>query len=159
VNLEQEIRLAAFFIADEEYAVDIRRVREIIVPRELTVVQDGPVYIDGVINLHGVVVPIVNMRRRFSLPEADMPRRRIIVMTIDRRILGMGVDRVTEVVRTHRRQIKSAPKYLGSGRAPFFLGVCEHEGRSLILLDVRSLVASDDAVLVPSVAELMNEKV
>ena len=139
------VQLTAFKVGDEEYVVDILRVREIIRPLKITPVRRGPVYVEGVISLRGSVIPVVDMRRRFGLfGESETPRQqRVIILVIEGRVLGLVVDSVTDVVRLSRSTIRPAPGLLASGRAPYFMGVCHYRGRILILLNVKSIVQSE----------------
>ena len=143
---EDIVQLAAFRVDSEEYVVDIMRVKQIIRPVKVTPVRKGPRFVEGVINLRGAVVPIVDMRKRFELPETEEASRKIIIMTIEGRSIGLMVDGVTEVVRVPRSSIRPAPGLLELDRAPYFLGVCHHRGRTLILLNVRNIIASDEAI-------------
>lgn len=148
------IQLTAFNVGDEEYVVDIMRVREIIRPLPLTPVRRGPRFVEGVINLRGEVIPVIHMRRRFDLPLRDGPHTRVIISVVDRRTVGLSVDRVTEVVRVPRSAIVPSPELFAGGRAPFFLGVCQHGERTLILLNLREVIASDEAVELPDLGRL-----
>ena len=148
------VQLAAFLVGDEEYVVDILRVREIIRPIKITPVRRGPKFVEGVINLRGAVIPVVDLRRRFGLSDGHQAHRKIVIVSVDRRTLGLLVDRVTEVVRVPRSTIRPAPGLLESGRAPYFLGVCHHKGRTLILLNVQNVIASDEEIDPPSVVEM-----
>ncbi len=151
------VQLAAFKVGEEEYVVDIMRVREIIRPVPVTPVRKGPRFVEGVINLRGTVIPVIDLRRRFDLPVVDSAERRIMIMSIEGRTIGVIVDAVTEVVRVPRGQIRPAPGLLEQDRAPFFLGVCQHRGRTLVLLNVKNVVASDEAIDLPTATELQTE--
>jgi purine-binding chemotaxis protein CheW len=144
------VQLMAFRIGDEEYVVDILRVREILRPMPITPVRRGPKYIEGVINLRGAVVPVVDMRRRFELEDVDRSPGRIVVISIGGRTVGLIVDEVTQVVRVPRSAINPAPGLLESRRAPYFLGVCHHRDRLLILLNVKSVIMSDEPIQAPT---------
>jgi purine-binding chemotaxis protein CheW len=148
------VQLTAFFVGDEEYVVDIMRVREIIRPISITPVRRGPRFVEGVINLRGAVIPVIDMRLRFGMDPTQSPHRKIVIMSIDRRTFGLIVDRVTEVIRIPRHAIRPAPELLGAGRAPFFSGVCRFEDRDLILLNVRNIIASDEEIEPPSAEAL-----
>ncbi|MEE8410595.1 MAG: chemotaxis protein CheW, partial [Myxococcota bacterium] len=100
------------------------------------------------------VVPIIELRRRFDLPPEDSPGRRIMIVVVDGRTLGLMVDAVTEVVRVRRNAIRAAPGLLDAERAPYFLGVCEHGDRTLVLLNVKEIVASEDAIELPDAADV-----
>lgn len=148
------VQLTAFRVGQEEYVVDIMRVREIIRPVPITKVRKGPRFVEGVINLRGEVIPIVDLRRRFELPAEDTARRRIIILTIEGRVLGLIVDAVTEVVRAPRNTIRGAPGIFNPDQAPYFLGVCQYRGRTLLLLNVKNVVASDESIDIVGATEL-----
>ena len=152
-------QLTAFKVGDEEYVVDILRIREIIRPLPVTPVRRGPRFVEGVISLRGSVIPVVDMRRRFGLPplETDSSKRRVIILVIDGRVLGLIVDAVTEVVRVPKSSIRPAPGFLDADRAPYFMGVCHHKQRILILLNVRNVVESDEDITVMSPNQVMGE--
>ncbi len=159
-NSTDEItQLTAFKVGDEEYVVDILRIREIIRPLPVTPVRRGPRFVEGVISLRGSVIPVVDMRRRFGLPplESDSSKRRVIILVIDGRVLGLIVDAVTEVVRVPKSSIRPAPGFLDADRAPYFMGVCHHKQRILILLNVRNVVESDEEINVMTPNQVMGE--
>ena len=159
IDPEQIIQLTAFKVGDEEYVVDILRIREIIRPLPVTPVRRGPRFVEGVISLRGSVIPVVDMRLRFGLPplESDSSKRRVIILVIDGRVLGLIVDSVTEVVRVPRTSIRAAPGFLDAERAPYFMGVCHHRGRILVLLNVRNVVESDEDINLMTPAEVMGQ--
>lgn len=147
------VQLTAFRVGTEEYVLDIMRVREIIRPLPVTRVRKGPRYVEGVINLRGEVIPIVDLRRRFDLPVEDHAQRKIMILSIDGRVLGIIVDGVTEVVRIPKSAIRPAPGLFDLHQAPYFLGVCQFRGRTLLLLNVRNVVTSDDPIDVAGAVE------
>lgn len=147
------VQLTAFRVGEEEYVVDIMRVREIIRPLPVTRVRKGPRYVEGVINLRGEVIPIIDMRRRFGLPVEDHATRKIVVLTIDGRVIGLIVDAVTEVVRVPRRTLRPPPGLLDKAQAPYFMGVCQFRNRTLLMLNIKKLVASEESIDVSAVSE------
>jgi len=151
------VQLTAFRVGDEEYVVDILRIHEIIRPMKITPIRHGPRFVEGVINLRGAIIPVIDMRRRFGLPADDLPRRKIIVLSVEGRTLGLIVDQVTEVVRVPRNTIRPAPGLLEGDRAPYFVGVVHHQGRTLILLNVRHVIASDEEIDPPAAEEMLGE--
>jgi purine-binding chemotaxis protein CheW len=159
IDSEDITQLTAFKVGDEEYVVDILRIREIIRPLPVTPVRRGPKFVEGVISLRGSVIPVVDMRRRFGLGplESDSAKRRVIILVIDGRVLGLIVDSVTEVVRVPRTSIRPAPGFLDADRAPYFMGVCYHKERILILLNVRNVVESNANINVMTPAEVMGQ--
>jgi purine-binding chemotaxis protein CheW len=149
------VQLTAFKVGAEEYVVDIMRVREIIRPIPVTRVRKGPRFVEGVINLRGEVIPVVDLRRRFELPVEDHAQRKIVIITIEGRVIGLIVDAVTEVVRVPRSAIRPAPGLLDAHQAPYFLGVCHFRGRTLLLLNVKNIIASDEAIDVAAAAQFL----
>jgi purine-binding chemotaxis protein CheW len=154
-NVDSElVQLTAFRVGAEEYVVDIMRVREIIRPLPVTRVRKGPLYVEGVINLRGEVIPVVDLRRRFELPADEHEARKIIILAVEGRTIGLIVDSVTEVARVPKSSIRPAPGILSEEQAPYFLGVCHYKGRTLLLMNVKNVIASEESIDVAGVAEI-----
>lgn len=143
------VQLAAFRVGTEEYVVDIMRVREIIRAGVVTPVRKGPKFVEGVLNLRGAVIPVIDLRRRFELPPLESRTKKTMIVSLDGRTIGLMVDAVTEVVRVPKSAIQQAPELLDERSAPYFLGVCHHKGRTLILLNVKNVVATDEPIVLP----------
>lgn len=143
----KEIQLACFRIGTELYALDIMRIREIIRPQKLTAVPRAPAFIEGVINLRGVVIPVVDMRRRFG---QDIPpenrHNRVIICNIVGKILGLMVDEVAEVRRYTRDDVQPAPQFLKGKGAEFFLGVCRRDDELIMVLDLEKILSSEEQI-------------
>jgi purine-binding chemotaxis protein CheW len=136
------VQLAAFRVGSEEYVIDIMRIKEIINPVKITPVPSGSSLIEGVINLRGVIIPIVDMRKRFMIPEeawSQQPKYIIVVLT--GRVVGIVVDEVLEVVRVPRSLIKPSPQLFVDKEPGMFLGVCEFQGRLLLLVDLNKVLS------------------
>lgn len=142
----QIVQLAAFRVGREEYVVDVMRVREIIREENIVPLHQGPRHVKGVLNLRGAVVPVVDMHSRFGLPPPAMPRRKILILQVDKRVLGIIVDAVTEVARVPVSSVMSAPDWLGDTQAPYFSGICQYKGRNLILLNIKNVVSSEGPI-------------
>ena len=139
-------QLVAFGVADGDYAVDIMRIKEIINPVAVTPMPKAPPFIEGVIELRGTILPLIDVRKRFDL--APLPPTRatkFLIVSVDvgeqRIIVGLIVDRVSEPLRVARADIKPAPRLSVSERAGF-TGVVAHHGKMLMVLDVDALLAS-----------------
>ena len=143
----KEIQLACFRIATELYGLDIMRIREIIRPQKLTAVPRAPTFIEGVINLRGVVIPVVDMRRRFGqeIPAGNR-HNRIIICNVVGKILGLVVDEVVEVRRYTREEIQPAPQFLKGKGAEFFLGVCRREDELIMVLDLERILSTEEQI-------------
>lgn len=135
-----QLQLVSFVLAGEEFAVDILAVQEINRMMDLTRVPQSPPEVEGVINLRGKIIPVVDLRKRFGLPAAERTEQsRIVVVEINKRVLGFLVDRVNEVLRIDRSIVEPAPRMVCSIESEFIAGVGKLEDRLLILLDLEKL--------------------
>ncbi|GJL62222.1 MAG: chemotaxis protein CheW [Nitrospirales bacterium] len=135
------LQLVSFHVGDEEFAIDILGVQEIIRMVELTPVPNAPYFVEGVINLRGKVIPILDLRSRFGLPPAERTiDTRIIVVEIEKTVLGFVVDSVEEVLRLPESLIETPPSTGRGGSAEFHKGVGRVNGRLLMLLDLGQIL-------------------
>ncbi len=131
------LQLVSFQLDQEEFAIDILGVQEIIRVVEITPVPNAPYYVEGVINLRGKVIPIVNLRSRFGLsPASPSKETRIIVVEVLDSILGFIVDSVEEVLRLPEVCMEPPPISGRGGSDEFHKGIGRVDGRLLILLDL-----------------------
>lgn len=142
----RQLQLVTFELAGEEFAVDILAVREINRMMELTRVPQSPPEVEGVINLRGKIIPVLDLRKRFSLPAgARDEHNRIVVVEVHGRVLGFIVDRVHEVLRISSEIVEPAPAMVCSIDSDFIAGVGKLDDRLLILLDIGRLFSGDQA--------------
>lgn len=135
-----QLQLVTFEVAGEEYAVDILTVQEINRMMPLTRVPQSPPQVEGVINLRGRIIPVLDLRTRFGIAKGDQTEHsRIIVVQIHGRVLGFIVDRVHEVLRIPSSIVEPAPEMICSIDSEFVQGVGKLEDRLLILLDLAKL--------------------
>lgn len=147
-----EIQAACFRLAGEMYALDIRRIKEVIRPQKITPVPKSPAFIEGVINLRGMVVPVIDLRKRFGLPDSGDDRRaRIIICVVKRKSVGLLVDEATEVCRFNRQDVRPASPFLGGVEAEFILGVCRKGDSLIMLLDLDRLLSAGETAVLASV--------
>ena len=142
----QIVQLAAFRVGREEYVVDVMRVREIVREEHIVPLHQGPKHVKGVLNLRGAVVPVVDMHSRFGLAPPVMPRRKILILQVNKRVLGIIVDAVTEVARVPKSSVMPSPEWLGETQAPYFSGICQYRGRNLILLNINNVVGTEGPI-------------
>jgi purine-binding chemotaxis protein CheW len=145
---DQSKQLVSFRVGDEEFALEIQRVREIIRNQRVTRVPNSPSFVEGVINLRGKVIPVIALRKRFGIDhnphEGDT---RIVVLEVRDMVVGIIVDSVPEVLRVPVNVIVEPPRIVESQR-DYVTGVAKLTDRLLILLDVdRVLAGSGGAVL------------
>ncbi|MBC7963850.1 MAG: purine-binding chemotaxis protein CheW [Steroidobacteraceae bacterium] len=144
---DELIQLVSFMLADEEYGVEVLKVREIIRMPTITRMPNTPQHIEGIINLRGKVIPIISMRKRFGLMENENnANTRIIIMDVAGALAGFIVDAVSEVIRIHSSEIQPPPSMVLSGGIglEFITGVFNHAERLLIIMDVDRMFSEDE---------------
>ncbi len=143
----KELQLACFRVGVLHYGLDIMRIREIIRPERITPIPKSPAFVEGVINLRGAVIPVVDLRRRFDLEiPPDDRKTRVIICALAGRILGLQVDEVAEVRRYVRQEIQPAPHFIKGRGAEFFLGVCRRDEDLLMILDLDRVLSSEEKI-------------
>ena len=139
-----ERQLVVFDLADEAYGVNIGTVREIIRMQEITQVPRTPDYVEGVINLRGKVIPVIDMRKRFGFPVAEHTKdTRIVVIDIGGADIGATVDAVTEVLRLGADSIEPPSAVITTNDSDYLLGIAKLESRLIILLDLQKALSVD----------------
>lgn len=144
---DELIQLVSFMLADEEYGVEVLKVREIIRMPTITKMPNTPQHVEGIINLRGKVIPIISMRKRFGLMESENSgHTRIIIMDVVGTLTGFIVDAVSEVIRIHSSEIQPPPSMIMSGGIgrEFITGVFNHADRLLIIMDVDRMFSDDE---------------
>lgn len=146
------IQLVSFKLDQEEYGVNVLKVREIIRMPNVTRVPNTPHYIEGVINLRGKVIPIISMRKRFGLPEGESTNQtRIMVMDMDGELMGFVVDAVSEVIRISESEIQPPPAVVnGAVEQECLSGVINQAERLLFFLNLEMLISQDERRLFAS---------
>jgi purine-binding chemotaxis protein CheW len=134
------VQLCAFFVGSEEYALDIRRVEEILQPLPVTPLPRAPSYLEGVVSLRGAVVPVVDVRKRLGAKVDPGGKAKLLICLVGRKRLGLLVDRVSQVVRTTVGELKPAPPLSREGQGPCVIGVCGPPEKMKLLLDVKALL-------------------
>lgn len=139
-----ERQLVVFDLADEAYGVNIGTVREIIRMQEITQVPRTPNYVEGVINLRGKVIPVIDMRKRFGFPVSEHTKdTRIVVIDIGGADIGATVDAVTEVLRLGADSIEPPSAVITTADSDYLLGIAKLETRLIILLDLQRALSAD----------------
>ena len=140
------LQLVTFRIGEEEFGVDILRVQEIIRIMEITRVPKSPDFVEGVINLRGKVIPIIDLRKRFGLEVKEHDKHtRIIVIEMNNMIVGFVVDAVSEVLRIPADTVEPPPPaVMGGIDSEYINGVGKLEDRLLILLDLDKLLSQEE---------------
>jgi len=140
-----EEQLVTFTLGQEEFGVDIMKVQEIIHIPPITRVPKAPDYVEGVINLRGNIIPVVNLRKRFGMTtDQESELSRIVVLQFDGKVFGVRVDAVTEVLRLDSQAVEPPPPVALGMDSHFIRGVGKIGERLLILLNVERLMAGDE---------------
>ncbi len=141
-----QIQLVGMKLGDEEYAIDVLKITEIIRTVEITIVPRMESYILGVMNLRGKVVPVIDLRVRFNLDSCDFDKStRIIVVSVNKENIGFVVDEVTEVIRIKRSMVEPTPPLVGSIGQEYILGICKYDSRLIMLLDIDRVINESEA--------------
>ena len=137
-----EQQLVIFCLSNEEYGVDIGAVREIIRLQDITRVPNVPHYVEGLTNLRGRVVPVVDLRKRFGLPAIqDVNNNRIVIVDVDGHDIGVIVDSVNEVLRVSGDCLEPPSSIVTTVDSKYLMGIAKLPSRLIILLDVGRVFA------------------
>ncbi len=157
-NVSDEEHVASeyltFTLGSEEYAIDILKVQEIRGYESPTLIANAPPFIKGVINLRGIIVPIVDLRIKFQLGKVEYtPFTVVIILNVAGRVIGVVVDSVSDVISLSSAQIRSAPDFSGTFDTKYILGLASVDERMLIITDIERLMTSADMELIDRKAE------
>ena len=150
-NARAPVRLRemlTFRLAKEEYGIDILRVQEIRGYEEPTRIASAPAHVKGVINLRGVIVPIIDLRLKFNLAQANYDHFTVvIILNVGERVIGAVVDSVSDVIEISPDQVRAAPEIEAGVDASHITGIGTLGERMLILIDIEQLMLSTQAHL------------
>lgn len=142
-----------FTLGKEEYGIDILKVQEIRGYDAVTTIANAPEFIKGVINLRGTIVPIVDMRIKFNLGKVEYDQFTVvIILNVAKRVVGIVVDAVSDVMTLTPAQIRPAPEFGSALRTEYIEGLGTVDNRMIILVDIEKLMTSQEMELVESVA-------
>jgi purine-binding chemotaxis protein CheW len=139
----------SFFLGTEEFAIGVLSVREIMGMQDITAVPQTPLYVKGIINLRGKVVPVVDLRLKFGMePTAYTQRTCIIVVDIageaNRMLVGVVVDAVSEVLNVTASEIENTPDFGEGITIPYLVGIAKSKGKVKMLLDIEKALVSSE---------------
>jgi purine-binding chemotaxis protein CheW len=139
--MEKDLQVVGFRIGNETYGVRIAAVREIVRVPEITSVPNAPETIEGVINLRGKIIPVMDLRKRFGLAEIVPDKKnRILVVDLENKLLGLIVNSASEVLRISPSDIEAPGSVFAEGESGYVTGVGKLKGRLIILLDINKLL-------------------
>ncbi|MFM9924740.1 chemotaxis protein CheW [Variovorax sp. H27-G14] len=147
------LEVVTFKLGEEEYGIDIQKVQELRGYDAVTRIANAPDYIKGVVNLRGIIVPIIDMRIKFKLGDPTYDQFTVvIVLNIGGRVVGMVVDSVSDVITLTAEQIKPPPELGAALDADYLIGLGTLDERMLILVDIDRLMSSDEMGLIEKMA-------
>ena len=142
-----QVQLVTFKVGGEEFGLDVFSVHEILRWQGVTPVPRAPAFVEGVLDVRGAVVPVIDLRRRFEVPEyGHDDETRIVLVEFGGERLGLVVDSVTEVLRAPETAISAPPAYIRGLAAEFVRGIVRLEARLVILLDLDRILSSDERI-------------
>lgn len=153
--MAEELKVIVFTLAHEQYGVEVDKVKTIerIVP--MTRVPKTPAFVKGVINLRGVVVPVIDLRGRFNLPETELTNdSRIIIVAVGELEVGLIVDSASDVVDVNEDSIVDPPEVVGGIKAKYLRGVAKiHTDQLLVMLNLQEVLNKKEIVQLESIEE------
>ena len=145
------MQLVSFNLAKELYGIEITKVREIILITEITRIPETPDFLKGLINLRSTVIPVIDLRVRFGLPEAELSdESRIMVLQACGKTIGIMVDAVSEVLRVKHDQIAPPPPTVAGLGRDYLSGLVKLDNRLLILLDIDKIFGEEEMLAIKS---------
>jgi purine-binding chemotaxis protein CheW len=139
--MEKDLQIVGFRIGNETYGVRIAAVREIVRVPEITAVPSAPDTVEGVINLRGKIIPVMDLRKRFGQSEIRSDKKnRILVVELENKLLGLIVNSASEVLKIPPSEIEAPGSVFADGESGYVTGVGKLHGRLIILLDISKLL-------------------
>ena len=139
------LQLVSFKLGNEEFGVDILKVQEINRMLEITQVPNSPEFVDGVINLRGRIIPVVDLRTRLMMEKTDHDSKtRIIVVDLTDKTIGFIVDEVKEVLRIPKSVTEQPPEAVSGVNSTYITAIGKLEDRLLILLDLKKILSNEE---------------
>src|ERR1700747_3833364 len=152
--MEKALQVVGFRIGNETDGVHIGSVREIVRVPEITAVPSAPDLIEGVINLRGKIIPVMDLRKRFGETEIHADKKnRILVVELDNKLIGLIVNAASEVLKIPPSDIEAPGSVFAEGESGYVTGVGKLKGRLIILLDVSKVLARQEYKRLEEVAE------
>jgi len=154
--MEKDLQVVGFRIGNETFGVRIGSVREIVRVPEITAVPSAPETIEGVINLRGKIIPVMDLRKRFGQTEIQPDKKnRILVVELENKLVGLIVNAASEVLRIAPSEIEAPGNLFAEGESGYVTGVGKLKGRLIILLDIAKLLHRPEFKRFEEAAELV----
>ena len=154
-------KIVGFSLKNENFAFDIMRVIEIIRLKEITAVPTAPDFIEGVINLRGKIIPIIDLRKRFSLQSQNRDKNfRIIIVELDKtQLVGIIVDEVSKVIVVSEEEVMPPPPTVANIGGKYIENIVKIEDRIVVILNIEKIFSEEEQIDLKQIAELEGGKV
>jgi purine-binding chemotaxis protein CheW len=154
--MEKDLQVVGFRIGNETFGVRIGSVREIVRVPEITAVPSAPETVEGVINLRGKIIPVMDLRKRFGQADIQPDKKnRILVVELDNKLVGLIVNAASEVLKLAPSEIEAPGSLFAEGESGYVTGVGKLKGRLIILLDIAKLLHRPEYKRFEEAAELV----
>jgi purine-binding chemotaxis protein CheW len=141
---EEVVGFLNFSLENEEYALNILNIKEIIKPKEITEIPKAPSHLLGIISLRGEIIPVIDLKRKLKLiPVSITETTRIIVIQYEENLVGILADSISQVLRIHKKDIQPSPSMINKVELEFIKGITRHNGKLIILLNIERIFNID----------------
>lgn len=142
---QSDLQVAIFLLAGQQYGLDIAKIKQIVRPVKITKLPNTPAFLEGVMNLRGVVIPVIDMRKRFNLPpRPNEQTTKVIIASVARKVVGVMVDDVTEVLPLPKSEIQPPPRVVRGVEANYLMGVCRYKEDILLILNLEEILSAEE---------------
>ncbi len=151
-----EFKIVSFVLGNEEFGVDIMKIDSIVELGKLTKVPESADYVEGIMNFRGMVILIVNLRKKFymeDLPEDKKARSKVIVVNLDKKKVGFMVDDVREVLTVSEEQMEEPPEEIGGAGRSYVLGIAKIGDSMMIILDIDKVLSAEEKLEIGKIME------
>ena len=158
---DSEVQLVMFTVSGEKYAIDIMKAKEIIKPVKVTPLPDVPEFIKGVINLRGMLLPVISMKERLGIATENIEElgheARIILVAMEKMVVGIFVDSVEEIIRVQLKDIQAPPRIAKGIGSEYLQGICRMEDEALVMLDLNRILSSSEKIMIEGLENKSNK--
>jgi purine-binding chemotaxis protein CheW len=152
-QMKDFVQVVSFRLGSEEYAIEITKVKEIILVEGITRVPQMPDYIEGIINLRGNVIPVIDLRKRFGMRAREIDENtRIVVTRMENKIVGLIVDMVSQVMKIPHGDIQPPPETIAGMAGEYLTGIGRRDDRMIIMLDIEKILTAGEKAELASAA-------
>ena len=151
-----EFKVVSFMLGNEDFGIDIMKIDSIVEFGKVIRIPESADYVEGVMNIRGKVVPIINLRRKFymgDLDEEQKQKAKVIVVNIDNRQVGLMVDDVKEVLTINQNQLEEPPSEVGGVGRGYILGIAKLEDTMMIILDIDKILSAEEKLELGKIME------